>query len=175
MFDKFRFPSKGFTLVEILVAIIVLGIISIAVTNFFMGTLNSHRLNSHILQNVNQSTPVLNYIVDEIKYADAFTLPNSGTRDSAVFIYTASSTTYTLTLNAANLVCRNNIPISKADVSAINFHWLSASSVRVTMTIRDTRTSNYSNGQTLSTSEDAFLVNFAPPTPTPASTSTPTP
>jgi len=85
--------KKGFTLIEIIIVIIVLGILSIFGFSFISTAVNTYSMMEKQKGLFDQATMVMERISRELRDANTITVPNDGVSDSTILTFTKSHVT----------------------------------------------------------------------------------
>lgn len=117
--------QKAFTLIEILVVMLVVGIISITIMIFFAGSFRSNNRTVSVYNSVQQSQVAIKPIIEQIKYATSIIQPSTSTPTSSLTLTDVTGRKHAISI-ANNLLkdSINNaaaIPISRVPVGAIQF------------------------------------------------------
>ena len=161
---KGRFKEfSGFTLVEVLIAIVITVVIGMALANVLSSSDKSYRYSVSQSQNAMAVQNVMNSIVSELKYIDTLTNPSPNSSSNRV-VFGISGKEGSIYSDADSIVFESDGSITKrlAEGLAQNIAFQrSASSIKPqTVTITLTINGNIPDSQPLTTTTTVVLLNM---------------
>lgn len=138
-----RKNNKGFTLVEMLIYMALLGIFLITLTDMFVAILNVKAESESTSAVEQDGRYILARLAYDVEKATAVTTPASLGGNGSTLVLTIDGTTHSYSINADNLQLVDNLGTynlnsSESKISSINFHRLGNSGGKDTIKINFT-------------------------------------